>query len=202
MMLDSLFIQGKLHSPYFIFVRAGDRWSDAHLLNHFGLSGYRPTQSLKHFSRYAVFADDGQWTMIADDRFYTLWHMPSTRPSLEALGMSYDVFACSVGDCDQSFDFVYYSGGRLIRRYVVADPDFSGGSVVENTGSPLPGETTALRETNELKQVLGIAASLGIRIDYTQRDIRVYSPFKIWQRGFWTRTRRSASVQITESGDV
>ena len=45
--------------------------------------------------------------MVADDWHYTLWHMPSTRPALQALGRGCDVFACSVGDCDRSFDFAY-----------------------------------------------------------------------------------------------
>src|SRR5262249_33388438 len=75
--------------------------------------------------------------------YYTLWHMRSTRPTLQALGRSCDVFACSIGDCDHSFDFVYYRGGRLVRQYVVEDPDFRGGRVVENTGEPLPGEAAA-----------------------------------------------------------
>jgi hypothetical protein len=88
---------------------------------------------------------------------------------------SHDVFACSVGDCDRSFDFVYYRGSRLVRKYVVADPDFRGGVVVEDVGRPLPGEWAAFRQAGELSIVLGIAASLGIKTDYTERDVRVYA---------------------------
>ena len=173
-MSDSLFIRGELHartsSSYGV-----PGYSDADLLQRLGLSAYRATNYLG-VGRYAVLADDGEWTMIADDWYYTLWHMPSTRPALEELGRSCDVFAGSVGDCDRSFVFVYYQSGRLVRRYVVADPDFRGGSVVENTGLPLPGEAAAFREADELKIVLGVAASLGIRADYSERDVRVYAP--------------------------
>jgi hypothetical protein len=177
-MNDTLFIDGRLHTPYFIFVRCAGRYSDADLLQQLGLAAYRRTKSARLLEHYAIFADDGQWTMIADDWYYTLWHMPSTRPALEELGRSCDVFAGSVGECDHSFDFVYYQNSRLVRRYVVDDPDFRGGIIVENTGVPLPGEAAAFKEADELRIVLGIAASLGIRTDYTEKDVRVYAPLK------------------------
>jgi hypothetical protein len=175
-MTESLFIRGRLHAPYFIFVRGEGRYSDADLLRLFGLSAYRPTKARRRGGHHAILADDATWTMVADDWCYTLWHMPSTRPALQALGQSCDVFACSVGDCDHSFDFVYYRGGRLVRRYVVEDPDFRGGRVVENMGEPLPGEAAAFGGSDELGIVLGVATSLGIRTDYAEGDVRVYAP--------------------------
>lgn len=179
--LSDLFVHGELHSPYFIFLRCAGRHSDAELLHRFGLSRFRRTNAGPRFSSYVILADDGQWTLIADDWHYTLWHMPSTRPTLAALGEACDVFACSVGDCDLSFDFVYYHDSRLARRYVVEDPHFQGGAVVEDFGKPLPGESTAFKQSDHLKICLGIAASLGIKTDYTEGDIRVYAPFN--QRG-------------------
>src|SRR4051812_29631299 len=114
-MSESLIIRGRLHAPYFIFVRGEGRYSDADLLRLFGLTAYRltnrPTKLPRRLERHVILADDGPWVMVADDWYYTLWHMPSTRPAIQALGQSCDVFACSVGDCDHSFDFVYYRGG-------------------------------------------------------------------------------------------
>jgi hypothetical protein len=175
-MTESLFVNGRLHAPYFIFVRSEGRYSDSDLLRLFGLSAYGPTQEPHRLGRHALLADDGLWTMIADDWHYTLSHMSSTRPVIEELGRSCDLFACSVGDCDQSFDFVYYSGGRLVRRYVVADPDFKGGTVVQNTGEPLPGEANAFKESGQLDMVLSLAASLGIGAGRLEREVRVYAP--------------------------
>jgi hypothetical protein len=175
-MTHPLFVCGQLHAPYFIFVRCAARCSDADVLRWFGLSTYCPTNSPRLHGRHAILADDGQWMMIADDWHYTLWHMPTTRPTLQKLARSYDVFAGSVGDCDDSFDFVYYQRGQLVRRYVVDDPDFRGGSVVEITGAQLLGEAAAFGETEQLKIVLSIAASLGIMTNYTEHDVRVYAP--------------------------
>jgi hypothetical protein len=168
------FARGSLHAPYFSFLRCR-RYTDAELLSRFGLPGYRLARATTRLSRYAVLGDDGEWTMIADDWFYTLWHMSSTRPEIEVLAGECDVFACSVGDCDRSFDFVYYRDGRLVRKYVVADPHFQGGVVTEDFGDRLPGEAAAFTESDEVRIALGIAASLGIKIDYAVHEARVYA---------------------------
>lgn len=177
-MANSLIIDGQLHAPYFIFVRCAGRYSDSALLQQFGLSAYHPTKAAPRLGHYAILADDGQWTLIADDWHYTLWHMPSTRPTLAVLAESCDVFACSVGDCDHSFDFVYYRDSCQVRHYVVEDPDYRGGSVVKNVGAPLPGESTAFKQPDELKIILSIAGSMGIKTDYTDQELRIYAPSK------------------------
>jgi hypothetical protein len=171
-----LIVHGRLHAPYFIFLRCAGRYSDSDLLQNFGLADYRPRKGLPDFGRYAILAADGQWSLIADDWHYTLWHKPSTRPLLANLGETCELFACSVGECDRSFDFVYYRDARLVRRYVVADPHFQGGVVVENIGQPLPGESAAFQQSDELEIVLVIARSLGIPTDYSEHDLRIYSP--------------------------
>lgn len=176
-MASWLFPQGGLHAPYFIFLRCAGRYSDADLLTKFGLGKYLPaTAAVADRGRYAILADDGQWTLLADDWFYTLWHLPETRPTIEALAQECDIFACSVGECDRSFDFVYYHQSRLIRKYVVEDPHFRGGVVVQNVGYPLPAEAAALQLEDETNIVLAIAASLGIKTNYTESDVRIHAP--------------------------
>jgi hypothetical protein len=175
-MVDSDFIRGTLHAPHYIFVRDAGGHSDAHLLLLFGLTGYRATQSPRRPGRFALLAGDGAWTMLADDWLYTLWSRPTTDQAIHQLGQTHDVFACSVGDSDHSFDFVYYRGGRVVRRYVVVDPDYRGGRVVVNTGEPIPGEAAAFRERDEWRIVIAIVAALGIRSNYTAEEIRAYVP--------------------------
>ncbi|MCP4359372.1 MAG: hypothetical protein GY796_15265 [Chloroflexi bacterium] len=115
--------------------------------------------------------------LLADNWYYSLWHNPSTRPTIEQLAASFDVFACSVGDCDDSFDFVYYQNAQLVRKYVVTDPHFRGGSVTEDVGKPFPAESDILANTsNQLTMVLKLASSLGIKTDYKDHDLRIYVP--------------------------
>lgn len=164
-----------LNTPYSIFLRCAGRYTDANLLACFGLSSYRPADALhSRFGQYVALADDGEWTLVADDLCYTLWHMPTTRDAIAVFAEQCDVFACSHGDCDDSFDFAYYRDGRLARQYVVADPGFRGGVVVENIGDPLPGEAAAFVPLCVTSTGLRVAASLGIWTDYTDEDVRFY----------------------------
>lgn len=175
-MPDSLLINGRIHSPYFIFIQCGGAYSDADLLTRFGLRDYRRSDSSSNPGRYVCITSDRQWTHIADDWSYTLWHMASTRDVIDEIGSDHDVFACSAGDCDHSWDFIYYRHGRLLRKHVVEDPHFLGGRVVEEFGIPLEGEADAMKHSDELEIALGIASSLGIDVRHNMEKIRVYSP--------------------------
>jgi hypothetical protein len=167
---------GSLGSPYLICVRAGGALPDAEILQLFGLLDYERVEPTRPLRRQAVLADAGGWTVLADDWYYTLWHMPGTRPTIASLGTFWDVFAASVGDSDRSFDFEYYRGGRLVRRHVVVDPHYRGGEVAEDDGAPLPGETAALLAADEWQKVLGVARAIGVPTAYNERDVRVYAP--------------------------
>jgi 5S rRNA maturation endonuclease (ribonuclease M5) len=64
----------------------------------------------------------------------------------------------------------------LVRKYVVTDPDFRGGKVAENIGEPLAGEAAAFEnKDDELKIVLAVAESLGIKTNYSEREVRLYA---------------------------
>lgn len=168
---------GCISSPYLICIRADGALSDATLLQLFGLLDYTRVELARARRRRAVLVDAGEWTVLVDDWHYTLWHMPGTRPMIASLGASWDVFAGSVGDSDHSFDFVYYRGGRLVRRYVVVDPHYRrGGEVAVDEGDPLPDEATALREADESQKVLAVARAVGVPTAYNERDVRVYAP--------------------------
>lgn len=174
--MNLVFVRGELRSPYYIFVRASGNKTDADLLRELGLGSYVRREKAPQFGRYAILADDGQWTLIADDGHYTLWNRPTTRPVIADWAQHYDVFTCSIGDCDRSFDFTYYRDGKLARACGVADPDNGGGTVWENIGAPLSAEPQAFQLADERHTVLAIAASLGIQTRYGEAEVRIYAP--------------------------
>ncbi len=156
-MTNLFYKQEVLHSPYFICLKCAGEYSDADLLSKFSLQNYQRKPSRPKLGAYAMVCENRKWTVLADDWYYTLWHMKSTRPALREMAQFHDAFAFSIGDCDQSFDFVYYRNGNLRRHYEVVDPDFKGGSVKSNFGEPLETEAVAFTHDDDLKRLVFIA---------------------------------------------
>jgi hypothetical protein len=168
-------IERHIHSPYFIFIKGGVRHSDREVMAMLGIEGFKEARSPKFSNRFMHITDDGEWLHIADDWFYSLWHSTTVRNRIAEIAKEHDIFTCSVGDIDHSFNFQYYSSGSLVRNYVVEDPDHNGGHVTEDFGVPLPAEFEALTQTCELVKVLSIAQSLGIRVDHQEAAVRTFS---------------------------
>jgi hypothetical protein len=168
--------EGRLHAPYFIYFRRVAKLSDAQILAHFGLTTYRLTEKLQRSSTYAVIGDAGEWTLLADDWFYRLWHMPTTRPAIESLAKEGEVFAWSVGDCDQSFDYCLYRDGRLVRQYMVDSPHFSDQVIRTDFGERLSFESELLSSDLSIEEKMNqFTSQLGINPFVTQDMLRLYA---------------------------
>ncbi len=189
-MLDQL--NQNYFSPYMIFINGGYWMSDAEIMEKFGLEGYEliTYEKGREIKRKAIFiTEDDEWTHVMDDLSYHLWHNKELRKRLQALSKDFDIFICSVGDCDDSFDFTYYRNGEIIREYVVEDPHFKGGEVVKDLGEPFPIETEALKEKDIYVKVTTIAKSLGINLHHTKEKVRVYEKVEKKERK-WKIFRR------------
>jgi hypothetical protein len=173
--LDELLFDGRLHSPFFIFIRQPHGYSDFDILANFQLGSYRRSTATSRLGRHAILSAAGNWTMVADDWRYTLWHMPSTRTVLEAIAKSHEVFTCSVGDCDLSFDYAHYQVGNLKRKYVVSSPHFTDRVVVEDFGAPSSDEVQLPQQAGD-NPGIELAERMGIQTRFTSDSLRIYVP--------------------------
>lgn len=170
---------------YRIYVECGEAYSDAELMQHLGISGYNPLPPVDgpaqpdHHDLFVQIANDGQWAKIADDSHYTLWHSKNLRDQIAELATLHSIFTCSFGDADNCFDFEYYEGSKLRRRYVFMVPPYETvddhGYVAMDYGAALPGEEKAFKETDMYAKVERIAGSLGIETDERSLSIRTYT---------------------------
>lgn len=171
-------------SPYFIFVKYGFQISDKEILERLGLNGYNLILDEKEREkevlnkRYLFLTEDREWTYVMDDWFYTLWHNKEIRNWIKSMSQEFEIFTCSVGDCDDSFDFTYFKEGRIVRQYVVEDPHFKGGEVVKDFGMPFPIEKEALKKKDLYQKVMTIAESFGIEMNHKKENIRIYGRFE------------------------
>lgn len=167
---------GHLHAPFFIFFRREPRLSDEQVLAHFGLPAHRLTPSVPPFSTYVVLADLGDWTMLADDWLYRLWHLPTTRPAIASLARSRDVFAWSIGECDESFEYYLYTGGELVRQYTVDSPHYNDRIIRIDFGRRPSFETEFFAGDLPIDRKLNqYCLNLGIDTRVTPDQLRIYS---------------------------
>ncbi|MCU0542077.1 MAG: hypothetical protein MUE44_07770 [Oscillatoriaceae cyanobacterium Prado104] len=167
---------GHLHAPFFIFFRRDPRLTDEQVLAHFGLTTHRHVTKLPPSTTYAVIADAGDWTMLADDWFYQLWYMPSTRVAIESLAKTRDLFTWSIGECDESFEYCLYRCGQLVRQYTVDSPHFDDQLVRINFGECLPFESELLASDVPIEEKMNrFCSNLGINPIVTQDMLRLYS---------------------------
>jgi hypothetical protein len=164
---------GHLHAPFFIYFRREPLLSDKQILAHFGLHAYHSTAKLPPSSTYAVITDAGDWTLLADDWLYQLWHMPSTRNAIKLLAKTRDVFAWSIGDCDQSFEYTIYRNGELVRQYIVDSPHFDDQVVRIDFGDRLPFESE-LHDLPIEQKMDRFCSDIGINTIVQRDGLRLY----------------------------
>ena len=180
-MKDPCIIRGRLHSPFFIYFRRDPPLTDEQILSHFGLTEHVSVEQLSGYHTYVVIMDVGEWTLLADDWHYHLWHQRSTKPAIATLAQQRDVFAWSIGDSDDSFAFCLYLDGQLLREYIVDSPNYNDQVVRVDFGEHLPLESMLRFTRFSLAEDLHrLAAELGIRPQFAVDKLRLFSkPFEM-----------------------
>lgn len=176
------------HSPYFIFIKGIAHFNDEEVLRLLDFQEFQQVEKgeedFMKEEHYVHLTRDENWVHIMDNWFYTLWHAQEFRGTIHRLGKMYDIFDCSVGECDDSFHFTYCKDGQVVRRYIVADPDFNGGEVIEDMGTPIPSEEKYLKMSQQQTKVISIARSIGIEVKHDLMDIKCYEILKPQYRLF------------------
>lgn len=162
-------------SPFRIFIRNGGSIVNQDLLTELGLLSYSPIEDFSGIKwgdllkRYVYILETGEWKHVIDDYTYSVWHHPEVRPGIARLGMKYDILYCSLGDCDESFDFVYYENGKVRRKLVVESPNYGDRVITENIGIPFSFEDTVFNQRSDPKLIHDLAKNFGIRFE-NERD--------------------------------
>ncbi|MFK7979869.1 MAG: hypothetical protein AB8G86_07805 [Saprospiraceae bacterium] len=171
-------------APYYIFIKKGNKLKEREFFERLELFDYNLTSDdwksddkilLDGKKRYLFLTESENWTHLMDDWMYTLWHDTNFKSNVTKLSKYFDIYCCSVGDVDESFDFKYFESGRLKREYIVEDPKFRGGEITKNFGIPFIGEEIALNKKEPLDKVLSIAKLVGINIEHQLDKIKCYA---------------------------
>lgn len=171
-----------LYSPFYIFIKFGYPISDEDVLDKLGIRDYQELslketkeEYIREINKFYI-TELGDWTHIIDG-WYGLWYS-DIRTYIDEIAKNHEVFYASIGDIDDSFDFVYYQNSILRRKYVVEDPHFSRNKLVikENYGSSLVGEEKILlqRDKDPWYTITELAQNIGISLNHPLENIRAY----------------------------
>ena len=168
-------LNGRLHSGHFVCIRDHQRIGDVEILDRLGISEYQRLTDKKPNGPYVVLFDAGTWTVIADSWYYNLWHSPQTRLAIDALARAYDLYVCSVGDCDLSYSIEYHENGTLRRKHVVDAPGLNDQIVTADFGEPLHAEVGIWkRDIDDYFRIQLLGESLGIPLIVSDSQLRIY----------------------------
>jgi hypothetical protein len=170
------FVKGIPDAPYFIFIKGISELSDEEVLELLNLRGPNLVESPKYNDwEFCIYISrDQHWTHLMDNWLYSNWYSTELTDRIEELSKRFEIFSCSIGDCDRSFAFKYFKNGEKIREYVVESPNYNDNVLKINFGNPLPGEGEGLKKKNELDRVLFIAKQLGIQLPKSSAEIKCY----------------------------
>ncbi|WP_422107015.1 hypothetical protein [Winogradskyella sp.] len=163
--------------PYFIFLKGISRKTDIEILSLFNFEIRSEVNLNNEFhgtENHIYMSRDDNWIHIMDNFFYSLWYSEAVSQRIEHLAETYEIFTCSVGDVDLSFDFNYYKNGKKVREYVVESPNYVDEILKKNVGNPLKGEYEGLKLSDQLESVIYIAKELGIKIPKKENEITCY----------------------------
>ena len=100
------------------------------------------------------------------------------------LNKEFEIFACSIGDSDDSFDIRLYKNGKMVREVVVEDTKYNGGQISVNRGRPLEGERESLKLQGITQRVIAIATHMGINTNHKLEEIKAFYRNQAASEGF------------------
>ena len=167
---------GIVFSPFYVFIKGVNKLTDIEILDFFRIQNAEIVKNgdVKNKTTSLFITEDSNWIHIMDFWDYCLYHNENENKRIIKLAEKFDIYTCSVGDSDHSFDFKYFKNGQLFREYIVEDPEYKGGQLTKDYGTKLMNEENALLLEDELDKVLEIANGIGIRFAHTKEKIRHY----------------------------
>lgn len=170
-------------SPHYTCIKAGFILSDEEILKRLGLDDFRkeikPSDNINLSLNYIYITEDHDWLYILDNWAYEIWHRNFFREKLIELSTDFEIYNFSVGDADDSFDFLYLVNGKIKRKYVVTDPYYKGGKVDINIGESFPIEEMALAIKDHYQKLKLISTTFGISLTFDKENVRVFKTDKL-----------------------
>ncbi len=190
-------INGVFFAPYFIFIRDRGQLTNADLLRRLHLQHYQAHTTAEDATntlclRHLYLCKRPEWTHLMDDWLYTLWHDRILKEHLARLSEDFDIFTISIGDSDNSYEFVYWKKGVLRRHFFLGYPNYRDAEILKDIGEPLASEKrlpaifnhdTHLTKLADLMEIKLIDSLDGVEA-YACEEAIAKSRFQLGEQGY------------------
>ena len=207
---------GEVHSPFFLFIRHSSNPSDQDILDALGLGSYGLIEPDDVHRPHVVVGHTEDWTVVADDYFYTLWHAERTTHAIATYAARVDdAFICRWPDVDETFAFSVWRRGECVRSFDLVKPGWSDPVTLEESGQKLEIETEELASQSAEDRLKTISGELGYVASDAIGTFRVYAGPEIVRdigpyesaltnipREQWERRREESIREQLERGAV
>ncbi|MDW3196730.1 MAG: hypothetical protein R8G66_30420 [Cytophagales bacterium] len=169
---------GTFIAPFYVFIKCPESHTSG-VLNALKLSEWKLSdgplgQSFHKDHRHFYLARSKEWLHLMDDGYYTLWNDQNFRERIPKLSRHFPIFACWVGDTEDSFGFQLFLKEKLVREYIVEDPDFNRILTARYQGKRLSIEKRALKQKDAEDKIIAMAKGLGVNVEHNPDEIRAY----------------------------
>ena len=208
---------GELHSPFLFFFSHSPLPSDQAILQALGLDEYKLIEAEDiHHRPHVVIGHTDNWTVVADDYYYTLWHSERTTHAIETYAATLnDAFICRWPDVDETFAFSLWRRGTCLRSFDLIQEGWTGPVRFEESGEKLEIETDELAQLGAWQQLESISSELGFVAGNADGTYRVYAGPEIVKdigpygsaltnvsRAEWERRREESIIEQLARGAV
>ena len=208
---------GEVHSPFFLFIRHSPNPSDQDILDALGLDAYGLIEPDDiHHRPHLVIGHTDNWTVVADDYSYTLWHSERTTHAIATYAARVEgAFICRWPDVDETFAFSVWRRGECVRSFDLVKPGWSEPVTLEESGQKLEIETEELASQSAEDRLKTISGELGFVASDAIGTFRVYAGPEIVRdigpyesaltnipREEWERRREESIREQLERGAV
>ena len=164
------------HSPFFIFINGLTKLNNIEILKFIGFDNVKEVYNIDSLKddNCIYLSTSENWVNIMDNGAYELYYSKKFNDKITELSKTYNIFMCSVGECDKSFEFKFYNNSQLTRHLKVDSPKFDDQITAIDLGTPLKGEVPSNNIIDELEYVIKLANSLEIDIPTDSNKIKCY----------------------------
>lgn len=158
-------------SVSFYFFARGYEGTPREFLDEIGLRAYREAHIAAAKEDFVFVCQQDDWTGLIENWGMRLQFSKEIYRHIEVMSERLCSISAWVGDCDHTFGFRYFEGGRLRRALEEGDPTWGDPPVLQDSGTLFDFERYFESFPDELERLPFVASQLGVPSNLSRSEL-------------------------------